>query len=82
MPYNIYFEAGPYPLQCRYYLRSLGANPRKEPSNVQGAFPELATDLRLPHPPVSHPFFSSVLRISSGKQAALCQRNFSTACIA
>ena len=43
---------------------------------MQAAFPELATDLRLPHPPVSHPFFSSVLRISSGKQQRCASGTF------
>lgn len=67
------FRAESCSRQCRYYLRSLGANPRKEPSNVQAAFPELAADLSLPHPPAPHSFFSSVLRISSGERAS-CAR--------
>ena len=54
--------------KCRYYLRSLGANPRKEPSDIGAAFRDLAADLRLPQPPASDSFFSSVLRISSGEQ--------------
>ena len=77
MPFNICPDAGPGSLQCRYYLRSLGANPRKEPSNVQAAFPELAADLHLPQPPASHSFFSSVLRISSGEPTNMCR----TACL-
>lgn len=32
--------------QERYYLRSLGANPRKEPSDLQAAFPELAAQVK------------------------------------
>jgi hypothetical protein len=32
----------------RYYLRSLGSNPRKEPSDLFTCFPELATDVALP----------------------------------
>ena len=34
---------------------------------MRAAFPELAADLRLPQLPASKPFFSSVLRISSGE---------------
>ena len=55
-------------LCCRYYLRSIGTNPRKEPSDIAVAFPDLAADLSLP--PLFPPdrLFSSVLRISSGMQ--------------
>ncbi|EIE26282.1 Clavaminate synthase-like protein, partial [Coccomyxa subellipsoidea C-169] len=51
-----------------YYLRSIGTNPRKEPSDIAAAFPDLAADLSLP--PLFPPdrLFSSVLRISSGMQ--------------
>lgn len=51
----------------RYYLRSVGANPRKEPSQLPDAFPGLAPDVKLPQqllPEEGH--FSSVLRVSSG----------------
>mmetsp|Transcript_3059 Transcript_3059/g.8073 ORF Transcript_3059/g.8073 Transcript_3059/m.8073 type:complete len:315 (+) Transcript_3059:1032-1976(+) len=53
----------PYPE--RYYLRSMGSDPRKEPSNLEASFPELAADVTLPplFPPET--FFSSVMRISS-----------------
>ena len=58
----------------RYYLRSVGVNPRKEPAQLPLSFPELARDVKLPlHllPPPSasssaaSPLFSSVLRIGS-----------------
>lgn len=54
------------PPLCRYYLRSIGVNPRKEPSDITAAFPELAADLRLPRLFPPDRLFSSVLRISSG----------------
>ncbi|CAL8466532.1 g6068 [Coccomyxa elongata] len=50
----------------RYYLRSIGVNPRKEPSDIAAAFPELATDLHLPQLFPPDRLFSSVLRLSSG----------------
>ncbi|BDA41177.1 probable tRNA wybutosine-synthesizing protein 5 at C-terminar half [Coccomyxa sp. Obi] len=49
----------------RYYLRSIGVNPRKEPSDIAAAFPELAADLCLPQLFPPDQLFSSVLRISS-----------------
>lgn len=51
---------------CRYYLRSIGTNPRKEPSQIASSFPELAADLSLPQLFSPDRTFSSVLRISSG----------------
>eukprot|EP00899_Mesostigma_viride_P015022 jgi/Mesvir1/23520/Mv18225-RA.1 len=48
-----------------YYLRSLGCNPRKEPSDIQAAFPHLSQDLQLPRVVDPLSVFSSVLRISS-----------------
>ncbi|KAK9916814.1 hypothetical protein WJX75_007384 [Coccomyxa subellipsoidea] len=50
----------------RYYLRSIGTNPRKEPSDIAAAFPDLAADLKVPQLFPSDRLFSSVLRISSG----------------
>jgi tRNA wybutosine-synthesizing protein 5 len=49
----------------RYYLRSLGANPRKEPSQLRASFPELAADLDLGQLVPEERHFSSVLRVSS-----------------
>lgn len=48
-----------------FYLRTVGSNPRKEPSQLSVSFPELADDIKLPQvvPPQQH--FSTVLRISS-----------------
>ncbi len=57
---------------CRYYLRSLGADPRKEPSDIRVAFPAMAADLCLPQLPNPEAFFSSVLRISSGGSLIMC----------
>lgn len=56
---------------CRYYLRSIGVNPRKEPSDIAAAFPELAADLRLPQLFPPDRLFSSVLRLSSGMHSLL-----------
>jgi hypothetical protein len=53
------------PPSPRYYLRSLGANPRKEPSQLAAAFPELAADLALDGLVPADRHFSSVLRVSS-----------------
>ena len=61
-----------------YYLRSIGANPRKEPAHALAQFPELAEELRIPGSVLwgaSVPaarlaedarYFSAVLRCSSG----------------
>ena len=61
-----------------YYLRSIGANPRKEPAHALAQFPELAAELRVPGDVLwgsSLPaarltedarYFSAVLRCSSG----------------
>lgn len=58
----------PMPLFRRYYyLRSVGTDPRKLPSDLAAAFPHLAADVALPDsllPPGS--VFSTVLRIGSG----------------
>lgn len=50
-----------------YYLRSLGADARKEPANLETQFPELAEDVNLPILFRREAFFSSVLRIASPK---------------
>ncbi|GMH40346.1 hypothetical protein BSKO_08250 [Bryopsis sp. KO-2023] len=49
----------------KYYLRTLGKNPRKEPSCLTQAFPELSKDLNIPECLSKQPVFSSVLRVSS-----------------
>ncbi|CAD7698797.1 unnamed protein product [Ostreobium quekettii] len=49
----------------RYYLRSIGANPRKEPSSIEKSFPDLARSLNLPQLFPADSEFSSVLRITS-----------------
>jgi hypothetical protein len=51
--------------QERYYLRSLGTNPRKEPAHLGATFPELAADVTLPPLLPPDALFSTVLRISS-----------------
>jgi tRNA wybutosine-synthesizing protein 5 len=33
---------------CYYYLRSIGSNPRKEPSHLASTFPQMADDISLP----------------------------------
>lgn len=48
-----------------YYLRSLGADSRKQPANIQVEFPELAKDVVLPKFFPDEAFFSSVLRVAS-----------------
>lgn len=54
-----------------FYLRSIGENPRKQPSDIWKSFPQLAEALSLPAdliPQISpnhSSYFSSVLRISS-----------------
>lgn len=49
----------------RYYLRSLGANPRKEAAHMGATFPQLAADVRIPDLFPHDALFSTVLRISS-----------------
>ena len=49
----------------KYYLRSLGDDPRKEIADIQKQFPKLAEDLKIPPIFETESFFSSVFRISS-----------------
>lgn len=49
----------------KYYLRSLGADVRKDKSDIQRQFPKLADDLIIPNYFDQERFFSSVFRISS-----------------
>ena len=49
----------------KYYLRSLGVNPRKDVADVHKDFPQLAPDLRIPDLYPEDRFFSSVFRIAS-----------------
>jgi hypothetical protein len=51
----------------KFYLRSVGVNPRKEPSHLHASFPDLAQDIKLPEVllPPGMPLFSSVLRMGS-----------------
>ncbi|KAI0233405.1 tRNA wybutosine-synthesizing protein 5 [Lamellibrachia satsuma] len=49
----------------KYYLRSLGKDPRKDTADLQKDFPELAADIKLPAFFDDSQFFSSVLRLSS-----------------
>lgn len=49
----------------KYYLRSLGDDPRKDISDIHKQFPGLATDLSFPEVFDRDHFFSSVFRISS-----------------
>uniref|UniRef100_A0A8C4WT87 tRNA-yW synthesizing protein 5 n=1 Tax=Eptatretus burgeri TaxID=7764 RepID=A0A8C4WT87_EPTBU len=49
----------------KYYLRSLGDNPRKDVADLKQQFPELAGDVTIPQLFPDEQFFSSVLRVSS-----------------
>ncbi|GAX76414.1 hypothetical protein CEUSTIGMA_g3859.t1 [Chlamydomonas eustigma] len=51
----------------KYYLRSVGVNPRKEPAHLHASFPDLAQDIQLPVSllPPDMTLFSSVLRVGS-----------------
>ncbi|XP_075036199.1 tRNA wybutosine-synthesizing protein 5 isoform X2 [Mixophyes fleayi] len=49
----------------KYYLRSLGEDPRKDIADISKQFPELATDIQIPEFFEKDQFFSSVFRISS-----------------
>lgn len=49
----------------KYYLRSLGDDPRKDISDIHKQFPQLADDLSIPEVFKKEQFFSSVFRISS-----------------
>lgn len=65
------------PVSNRYYLRSVGKDPRKHPSDLAAAFPHLAADMALPDallPPGS--VFSTVLRIGSGALCAMLSCTF------
>ncbi|KAM4626500.1 tRNA wybutosine-synthesizing protein 5 isoform 1-T3 [Discoglossus pictus] len=49
----------------KYYLRSLGEDPRKDIADIRTQFPELAADIQIPQFFEEDQFFSSVFRISS-----------------
>ncbi|XP_075464815.1 tRNA wybutosine-synthesizing protein 5 isoform X1 [Ascaphus truei] len=49
----------------KYYLRSLGEDPRKDIADISKQFPELAADIQIPKFFEEDQFFSSVFRISS-----------------
>jgi len=49
----------------KYYLRSLGDDPRKDISDITVLFPTLAQDINIPKLYPEDRFFSSVFRISS-----------------
>lgn len=49
----------------KYYLRSLGDDPRKDIADLHAQFPELVDDVKLPFFFEQHQYFSSVFRISS-----------------
>lgn len=51
----------------KYYLRSLGDDPRKDISDVNVQFPSLAQDISIPKLYPEDRFFSSVFRISSAQ---------------
>ena len=63
----VLFQHSSLQVECYYYLRSLGDNPRKDVANFGKDYPELAADLHLP--PIVPPerIFSSVFRVSSAK---------------
>ncbi|KAH1184720.1 hypothetical protein KIL84_012661 [Mauremys mutica] len=49
----------------KYYLRSLGEDPRKDIADIRKQFPSLAEDIQIPEYFEKEQFFSSVFRISS-----------------
>ncbi|XP_074857129.1 tRNA wybutosine-synthesizing protein 5 isoform X2 [Carettochelys insculpta] len=49
----------------KYYLRSLGEDPRKDIADIRKQFPSLAKDIQIPEYFEKEQFFSSVFRISS-----------------
>jgi len=49
----------------KYYLRSLGLDPRKDTADIRTQFPDLARDINFPVLFPENKFFSSVFRISS-----------------
>ncbi|CAI5761984.1 JmjC domain-containing protein [Podarcis lilfordi] len=49
----------------KYYLRSLGEDPRKEIADLRKQFPLLADDIQIPEYFEKEQFFSTVFRISS-----------------
>ncbi|XP_063285942.1 tRNA wybutosine-synthesizing protein 5 isoform X1 [Pelobates fuscus] len=49
----------------KYYLRSLGEDPRKDIADISNQFPGLAADIQIPQFFDKDQFFSSVFRISS-----------------
>ncbi|XP_053328256.1 tRNA wybutosine-synthesizing protein 5 [Spea bombifrons] len=49
----------------KYYLRSLGDNPRRDVADIRQQFPNLAADIRIPQFFEKDQFYSSVFRISS-----------------
>ena len=49
----------------RYYLRSLGSDPRREVADLSKSFPELGRAFRVPELLEGRGLFSSVLRVSS-----------------
>ena len=49
----------------RYYLRSLGSDPRREVADIRKSFPELARSFAVPQLLEGRTLFSSVLRVSS-----------------
>lgn len=49
----------------KYYLRSLGEDPRKDVADIKKQFPSLAEDIKIPEFFDADQFFSSVFRISS-----------------
>ncbi|XP_032880881.1 tRNA wybutosine-synthesizing protein 5 [Amblyraja radiata] len=54
-----------YPLDEKYYLRSLGVDPRKDAADITKQFPTLADDINIPAFFDKEQIFSSVFRISS-----------------
>ncbi|CAI9716881.1 Hypothetical predicted protein [Octopus vulgaris] len=49
----------------KYYLRSLGDDPRNTVANIEEQFPQIANDLNIPDLFPAKSFFSSVFRIAS-----------------
>ncbi|XP_068926232.1 tRNA wybutosine-synthesizing protein 5 isoform X4 [Petaurus breviceps papuanus] len=62
---NSLFQRGCLFKEEKYYLRSLGEDPRKDVADIRKQFPLLEGDIKIPEFFEKEQFFSSVFRISS-----------------
>ncbi|XP_078084937.1 tRNA wybutosine-synthesizing protein 5 [Mustelus asterias] len=73
LPFDVFVKRAAEPAQAeyfisqdeKYYLRSLGVDPRKDIADIRKQFPSLAEDINIPEFFEKDQFFSSVFRISS-----------------